>query len=163
MNEVWYGGMQWASWSMMLLVILFIVCPPIALIVLFPFPHKFHKIPMVRFFGIFASHLQFVAILYGIVVIPLTSNADRDNLFPTWLELAFLVWLGANLTAELTNPVGSSSLRTMKLIILAFSAIAVFLHAFAWLSGPDSYFGTRLMYMRNQVMSIPVFISVQMV
>ena len=132
LTDVWWdGNLGWSNARLFGLFLLFLFCPPVMAFFVLPLPHMYHRIPVIRFIGYMVSHLMFIVVQIITVVIPIYPNNTRDSYWPTWNEILLLLWLGGNLTAELTNPSGYRQMRLVKTLSLGLSAVAMALQAVA--------------------------------
>ncbi|KAL5278770.1 hypothetical protein ACFFRR_003410 [Megaselia abdita] len=157
LQELWHGSLTWASWKIMLLLVAFIVCPPVWVGFTFPMGHKFNKVPIIKFMSYLTSHI-YLMIHLSIVGITPIYPVLRLSLVPYWYEIGLLVWLSGLLLFELTNPSDKSGLGSIKLLVLLFGMAGVGVHVAAFLFISKEYWPT-LVYCRNQCFALSFLLA----
>ena len=148
LSDVWMGGIQWKTWKIVLLFLVFCVCPPVWIIFSLPLKHKYNKVPIFKFMSYLVSHFFFIVLLILVVAVPVYPIYESYSLFPNICEWLLLAWLSGLLVAELTNPGDRSGLGWIKIIIIFMSSLGVLTHliAFAY-EGNDRF---TCLFIRNQ-------------
>lgn len=126
-QELWRGVLNWSGFKLVLLLFLFIFCPPVWIIFTLPLGHKYSKVPIIKFMSYLTSHIYLMFLLAISGITPLYTVV-RPGLFPYWYELALLVMLSGLLLFELTNPSDKSGLGFIKLLVLLFGMLGVGVH-----------------------------------
>ncbi|XP_059221193.1 serine/threonine-protein phosphatase 6 regulatory ankyrin repeat subunit A isoform X1 [Stomoxys calcitrans] len=152
LQELWRGSLTWASWKILLLLVAFIVCPPVWIGFTFPMGHKFNKVPIIKFMSYLTSHI-FLMIHLSIVGITPIYPVLRLSLVPYWYEIGLLIWLSGLLLFELTNPSDKSGLGSIKLLVLLLGMAGVGVHVAALCFVRQEYWPT-LIYCRNQCFAL---------
>lgn len=111
----------------MLLLIAFIICPPVWVIFTLPLGHKYSKVPIIKFMSYLTSHIYLMLLLMLSGITP-PYPVVRPGLLPYWYEWALLVMLSGLLLFELTNPSDKSGLGFIKLLVLLFGMAGVGVH-----------------------------------
>ncbi|XP_071807493.1 uncharacterized protein [Asterias amurensis] len=151
LSDLWMGSLTWASWKIFLLFLVFIILPPIWVFFSLPLKCRFNKLPIIKFMGYLVSHIYLIALLCLTTVVTPFIEAFilSESLVPSWYEWLLLAWLTGMLISEITNPGDRQGLGWIRVIILAFSAVACVIHIIA-----IPFTGTtrlNLIYARNQL------------
>lgn len=149
--------MTWASWKILLLLVAFIVCPPVWIGFTFPMGHKFNKVPIIKFMSYLTSHI-YLMIHLSIVGITPIYPVLRLSLVPYWYEIGLLIWLSGLLLFELTNPSDKSGLGSIKLLVLLLGMAGVGVHVTALCFVSKEYWPT-LIYCRNQCFALAFLLA----
>lgn len=127
LQELWHGVLTWSGFKLCLLLLAFIVCPPVWVVFTLPLGHKYSKVPIIKFMSYLTSHIYLMLLLALSGITPLYS-VIRPGLIPYWYEWALLVMLSGLLLFELTNPSDKSGLGFIKLLVLLFGMLGVGVH-----------------------------------
>ncbi|XP_026842997.1 serine/threonine-protein phosphatase 6 regulatory ankyrin repeat subunit A isoform X2 [Drosophila persimilis] len=157
LQELWHGSLTWASWKIMLLLVAFIVCPPVWIGFTFPMGHKFNKVPIIKFMSYLTSHI-YLMIHLSIVGITPIYPVLRLSLVPYWYEIGLLIWLSGLLLFELTNPSDKSGLGSIKVLVLLLGMAGVGVHVAAFVFVSKEYWPT-LVYCRNQCFALAFLLA----
>ena len=136
LNDVWLGSLiSINEWWLFLLLLGFIICPPLMAYFTFPFHrhHQYHSIPAIKFIARIGSHLYLIVLLSLVAAIPMNPIIRRQSFLPDLLELACLFWISGILVIELTRATVSMGFKDiLNYLILSFSCIAIFLQIAAF-------------------------------
>ncbi|KAH8263555.1 hypothetical protein KR044_010530 [Drosophila immigrans] len=157
LQELWHGSLTWASWKIMLLLVAFIVCPPVWIGFTFPMGHKFNKVPIIKFMSYLTSHIYLMTHLSIVGITPIYPVL-RLSLVPYWYEIGLLIWLSGLLLFELTNPSDKSGLGSIKVLVLLLGMAGVGVHVVAFLFVSKEYWPT-LVYCRNQCFALAFLLA----
>ncbi|KAH8334197.1 hypothetical protein KR059_007435 [Drosophila kikkawai] len=157
LQELWHGSLTWASWKILLLLVAFIVCPPVWIGFTFPMGHKFNKVPIIKFMSYLTSHI-YLMIHLSIVGITPIYPVLRLSLVPYWYEIGLLIWLSGLLLFELTNPSDKSGLGSIKVLVLLLGMAGVGVHVAAFVFVSKEYWPT-LVYCRNQCFALAFLLA----
>lgn len=157
LQELWRGSLNWAGWRTMLLLLAFIVIPPVWVIFTLPLGHKYNKIPIIKFMSYLTSHIFLMLLLMVVGITPIYPVV-RPSLLPYWYEWALLVWLSGLLLFELTNPSDKSGLGSIKILVLLFGMAGVGVHVSGLTFVAKTYWPT-LMYCRNQCFALSFLLA----
>lgn len=156
LSDVWMGGIQWKSWKIIFLFLMFIFCPPVWIVFSLPLKHKYSRVPIFKFMSYLVSHIFFIVLLSLVVAIPVYPIHMSYSLWPNFFEWLLLAWFSGLLVAELTNPGDRSGLGIVKVIIISLSAVAVLVHLAAiGFEGDQRY---TFIYMRNQFLALSLLL-----
>uniref|UniRef100_A0A0P5ALS6 No mechanoreceptor potential C n=1 Tax=Daphnia magna TaxID=35525 RepID=A0A0P5ALS6_9CRUS len=155
LQEVWLGGLQWAPWKLLLLFLCCVVLPPVWLCLCLPLGHRYDKIPVIRFMAYLTSHIYLMTLLILTSTLPICPVL-RTSLLPCWYEWLLLVWLSGVLLAELATPRDRGGLGWLRIAVLFISAIAILIHAVAFLLKPEHW--TVALFFRNQLLAVAVLL-----
>ena len=97
------------------------------------------------------SHVYLMILLILSATLPICPVL-RTTLLPCWYEWLLLAWMSGNLLSELATPRDRGGLGWLRLIVLVISAIAILIHACAFLL-PKSYWPVSL-FARNQLLAV---------
>lgn len=78
------------------------------------------------------------------------------NFLSSWYEWLLLVWLSGVLLAELATPRDRGGLGWLRIAVLFISAIAILIHAVAFLLKPEHW--TVALFFRNQLLAVAVLL-----
>ncbi|XP_055683322.1 serine/threonine-protein phosphatase 6 regulatory ankyrin repeat subunit A isoform X2 [Lutzomyia longipalpis] len=157
LQELWRGSLNWAGWRMMLLLVAFIVIPPVWIMFTLPLGHKYNKIPIIKFMSYLTSHIFLMLHLMVVGITPIYPVV-RPNLAPYWYEWGLLVMLSGLLLFELTNPSDKSGLGSIKILVLLFGMAGVGVHLSGMIWVEKTYWPT-LMYCRNQCFALSFLLA----
>lgn len=157
LQELWRGSLNWAGWRTMLLLLAFIVIPPVWVIFTLPLGHKYNKIPIIKFMSYLTSHIFLMLLLMVVGITPIYPVV-RPSLLPYWYEWGLLVWLSGLLLFELTNPSDKSGLGSIKILVLLFGMAGVGVHVSGLTFVAKTYWPT-LMYCRNQCFALSFLLA----
>ncbi|XP_055708991.1 serine/threonine-protein phosphatase 6 regulatory ankyrin repeat subunit A isoform X3 [Phlebotomus papatasi] len=157
LQELWRGSLNWAGWKMMLLLVAFIVIPPVWIMFTLPLGHKYNKIPIIKFMSYLTSHIFLMLHLMVVGITPIYPVV-RPNLAPYWYEWGLLVMLSGLLLFELTNPSDKSGLGSIKILVLLFGMAGVAVHVAGMIWVEKTYWPT-LMYCRNQCFALSFLLA----
>lgn len=141
----------------MLLMITFIICPPIWIAFTLPLGHTYHKVPIIKFMSYLTSHVYLMLWLLLVAIFPIYPVV-RGNLIPYSYEWVLLVWLSGLLLFELTNPSDKSGLGWIKISVLLFGIFGVAAHVLGIVAIAKNYWPT-LMYCRNQLFALSFLLA----
>lgn len=141
----------------MLLLVAFIVCPPVWIGFTFPMGHKFNKVPIIKFMSYLTSHIYLMTHLSIVGITPIYPVL-RLSLVPYWYEIGLLIWLSGLLLFELTNPSDKSGLGSIKVLVLLLGMAGVGVHVVAFLFVSKEYWPT-LVYCRNQCFALAFLLA----
>lgn len=127
LQELWRGVLNWSGFKLVLLLIAFIICPPVWVVFTLPLGHKYSKVPIIKFMSYLTSHIYLMLLLMLSGIVP-PYPVVRPGLIPYWYEWALLVMLSGLLLFELTNPSDKSGLGFIKLLVLLFGMLGVGVH-----------------------------------
>lgn len=127
LQELWRGVLNWSGFRLVLLLIAFIVCPPVWVVFTLPLGHKYNKVPIIKFMSYLTSHIYLMLLLMLSGIVP-PYPVVRGHLYPYWYEVGLLVMLSGLLLFELTNPSDKSGLGFIKLLVLLFGMAGVGVH-----------------------------------
>ncbi|XP_059080155.1 serine/threonine-protein phosphatase 6 regulatory ankyrin repeat subunit B-like [Tigriopus californicus] len=146
-TELWKGGIEdWPGWRIFLLMLGFVVFPPLWLIFSLPLNNKYNKTPIVKFGCYLTSHLFFMAFQIITACVPIYP-IYRTTLFPYWNEWVCVIWLGGLILGELTSPQDRGGLGMIKIVIIFLNVVAVGIHVAAIFV--DNSHWPLLIYIRN--------------
>ncbi|XP_037903075.1 serine/threonine-protein phosphatase 6 regulatory ankyrin repeat subunit A isoform X2 [Hermetia illucens] len=157
LQELWRGSLTWSSWKILLLLLAFVVCPPVWIGFTFPLGHKFNKVPIIKFMSYLTSHIYLMLHLSVVGITPIYPVL-RPSLIPYWYEWGLLIWLSGLLLFELTNPSDKSGLGSIKLLVLLFGMAGVGVHVAALIFVQKEYWPT-LIYCRNQCFALSFLLA----
>lgn len=152
LSEQWMGNLTWATWKILLLFLLFLVCPLSWLAFTFPSNHKYANTPIMKFMSYLVSHIFFILIVCFTVINPWFPIWTSTTLYPHPHECALVIWLAGLLVANFTNPRDREGLGWIKAAILILGICAIAVHLFAFIFSEDR---TRqiVIYIRNQFLA----------
>lgn len=156
-QELWRGVLNWSGFRLVLLLIAFIVCPPVWMVFTLPLGHKYNKVPIIKFMSYLTSHIYLMLHLMIVGITPLYP-VMRHSLTPYWYEWGLLVMLSGLLLFELTNPSDKSGLGSIKLMVLLFGMAGVGVHVAGILFVNIVYWPT-LLYCRNQCFALSFLLA----
>lgn len=81
LQEVWLGGIQWASWKLLFVFLCCVALPPVWLGLCLPLGHGYDKIPVIRFMAYLTSHIYLMTLLILTSTLPICP-IFRDSLLP---------------------------------------------------------------------------------
>uniref|UniRef100_S4RQ16 Ion transport domain-containing protein n=1 Tax=Petromyzon marinus TaxID=7757 RepID=S4RQ16_PETMA len=128
LSDVWRGGLRWPSWCPALLLLGFLVCPPLWVAFSLPLGHRFTRIPIIKFLCHLASHLFLLSLFVLTVVWPPITPIAEGHLLPSWNEWLLLTWLLGLLLAELRQGGSRFGLAWIRLLVLGLSGLALLCH-----------------------------------
>ncbi|CAM9571834.1 unnamed protein product [Lampetra fluviatilis] len=128
LSDVWRGGLRWPSWCLALLLLGFLVCPPLWVAFSLPLGHRFTRIPIIKFLCHLASHLFLLSLFVLTVVWPPVTPIAEGHLLPSWNEWLLLTWLLGLLLAELRQGGSRFGLAWIRLLVLGLSGLALLCH-----------------------------------
>lgn len=157
MQELWRGVLNWSGFKLVLLLIAFIICPPVWVVFTLPLGHKYNKVPIIKFMSYLTSHIYLMLHLMIVGITPLYP-VMRHSLLPYWYEWGLLVMLSGLLLFELTNPSDKSGLGSIKLMVLLFGMAGVGVHVAGIIFVNIMYWPT-LLYCRNQCFALSFLLA----
>ncbi|KAG7458245.1 hypothetical protein MATL_G00236160 [Megalops atlanticus] len=158
LTDMWYGSLRWASWKMALLFLCLLACPPVWLGLSLPLRHKLNTIPIVKFMSHLVSHIFLLALFIVTIVYPPLNPICFGPLLPGWSEWLLLVWLSGMLVSELTQPgTRSGGLAWIRVLVLAFSAVALCCHLLALCFQPPGHL--HCLFARNVLLAVAMTLS----
>lgn len=156
-QELWRGSLNWSAWRTLLLLVAFIVCPPVWVVFTLPLGHKYNKVPIIKFMSYLTSHIYLMLHLMIVGITPIYPVV-RPSLLPYWYEWGLLIYLSGLLLFELTNPSDKSGLGSIKLLVLVFGMAGVGVHVAGVFFVSINYWPT-LMYCRNQCFALSFLLA----
>ncbi|XP_023213474.1 short transient receptor potential channel 2-like, partial [Centruroides sculpturatus] len=152
LSEQWMGNLTWATWKILLLFLLFLVCPLTWLAFTFPLNHKYADTPIMKFMSYLVSHIFFILIVCFTVINPWFPIWTSTTLYPHPHECALVIWLAGLLVANFTNPRDREGLGWIKAAMLILGICAIAVHLFGFLFSDEK---TRqiIIYIRNQFLA----------
>lgn len=156
LQELWVGNLTWANWKLLLLFVVFLICPPVWIIFSLPLGHKYHKIPIIKFMSYLTSHIYLMILLCLTSITPIYS-IFRFNFFPYWYEWILLAWLVGLIISEITNPSDKAGLGWVKVAVLFFCILGVILHGVGFFVGREWH--GHIFYLRNQLFAVGILLA----
>ncbi|XP_060528049.1 serine/threonine-protein phosphatase 6 regulatory ankyrin repeat subunit A isoform X3 [Cylas formicarius] len=159
LQELWRGALNWTAWRILLLFVLFIICPPVWIAFTLPLGHKYYKVPIIKFMSYLTSHIYLMILLLFVGITPPNPSIYRTSMFPQWYEWILLIWLSGLLLFELTNPSDKSGLGWIKISVLLFSIFGVGVHMLGFARIVAQPYWPTLMYCRNQLFALSFLLA----
>lgn len=120
---------DWPGWKLALLIISFVLCPPLWLLFSLPINNKYNKAPIIKLGCYGTSHIYFMVFQCITSCTPIQPIVPRDSMMPYWNEWILLIWLSGLFLSELTNPQDRTGLGAIQVGIKIFSSIKDFVFA----------------------------------
>ena len=71
LKELWRGNINWNAFRVIFLFIIFVICPPVWVIVFLPLGHKYSNVPIIKFMTYITSHAYFMLFLGLTGILPI--------------------------------------------------------------------------------------------
>ena len=155
LSDIWMGNLKWSTWKILMLFVLFLICPIIWVAFSLPIRHRFNKVPIIKFMAYLVSHLYLMILFSMTIAYPVVPIWQSESLIPHWYEWLLLAWLSGLLVSELTNPGDRAGLGWVKIIILAICAIGITVHILAFVFQNDDRL--IMIFIRNQFFAWALF------
>lgn len=155
-QELWRGSLNWSGFRTSLLLVAFLICPPVWVVFTLPLGHKYNKVPIIKFMSYLTSHIYLMIHLSVVGITPIYPVV-RPSLLPYWYEWGLLIMLSGLLLFELTNPSDKSGLGFIKILVLLFGMAGVGVHV-SGIFVKITYWPT-LLYCRNQCFALSFLLS----
>ena len=149
LSDVWRGRLDWPDWKMVLVFMAMLFIPPTWVVFSLAAKHPLNRVPVIKFMSYLVSHIYLMGLYVLTIVYPTKPIYKYENdLMPQWYEWLLLCWLSGLLVSQLTNPQDRAGLGWIKVVVIAISAMGVFIHLVAFLfEGNDRL---HCIYVRNQ-------------
>ncbi|XP_026785883.3 transient receptor potential cation channel, subfamily N, member 1 [Pangasianodon hypophthalmus] len=154
LTDVWFGNLQWGSWKILLLFFCLLICPPLWLALSLPIKHRFNAIPIMKLMSHLVSHVFLLALFILTIVYPPMSPPSECRLIPGWCEWLLLTWLCGMLVSELSRTAERAGLAWIRVLLLVFSALAVFCHLLAVVLQSSHEAISRCLFARNFLLAV---------
>ncbi|XP_033121320.1 serine/threonine-protein phosphatase 6 regulatory ankyrin repeat subunit C-like isoform X2 [Anneissia japonica] len=151
LSVIWMGGLDWASWRIILLFFTFIFLPPVWIVFSLPLKQRFNRLPIIKYMSYLVSHIFLIVLLVLTTVYTgyIEDFIANPSFIPRWHEWLLLAWFSGLLMSEITNPGDRQGLGWIRVIILIIAAIGCTVHL--GIIAPDKKTKQEVFYARNQL------------
>ncbi|XP_071964995.1 uncharacterized protein [Antedon mediterranea] len=152
LSVIWMGGLEWASWKIILLFFTFIFLPPVWIVFSLPLKQRFNRLPIIKYMSYLVSHIFLIVLLVLTTVYTkhIECFIENPTFVPRWYEWLLLAWFSGLLMSEITNPGDRQGLGWIRVIILIIAAIGSTVHL-AIFPVKDDNTKREIFYARNQL------------
>lgn len=165
-SDLWDNGLKISGIKMTAIFLAMFLCPLLWLILALPLPLRWGKnglivnrVPVIKFFCFFSSHLYFIALLFITSIVPIIPIPSMSSSIPYYHEWVLLAWISGLLVAELSNPSDKGGLGMLKIIVLIISTVACICHTITFAASSTDFFRYDLLFARNILFAVALLIS----
>ena len=169
LNDLWDSNMKMNGIIIFLVFLCTLFIPIIWFVLSLPISIRLKKdgiiinqIPIIKFITIFVSHLYFIILLILTCVqpiVPISSNVNSINL-TNYNEWVLLVWISGLVVSELISFNDKSGFGMLKIFVLLITTLACLLNVISFFLNANDYERYILLFARNMLLAMTIFISV---